>query len=206
MKKIFYPLLAAVMLLLTACPEMDPDNDDDFKNQSDFLQEKIEKIVPADLLKEIKDLGMPVYGGNNPPNIEGSYLLDSQTMKKSNVDGDDPVGTKYVDEIITLSNQNNDNFTITLKSEYEGHTGTFSMIISGNGENFTLYGNFTIEFDDGSKAKAVMIYSGKFKNGELHDLHFGEFVIDEPMSGLGHIMHEADKIAKKLGDSTIDDD
>lgn len=196
MKKIFHPLLAVIILLMTACSESGIDDEEEPGNKNLVLQKKIESIVSSEILERIKDLGMPVYTGETPPIIEGSYLLDSQTMKKTNIEDDDPVGTKYVDEVLTLSNQDNKNFSITLKSEFQDYTNTFNMIISGKDDKFTLYGNFTIELDDGSKVKAVIIFSGIFKNGELHDLHFGEFIIDKPFEGLGHIMYESDKIAK----------
>ncbi len=182
---------------MTACPKADVGQEDILENENFFLQKKIESIIPSDILKKIKDLGMPIYTGETPPNIVGSYLLDSQTMKKSNIEDDDLVGSKYIDEVITLSNQDNKNFSIQLKSESSQYTNTYNMTISGKDDKFTLYGNIMLELDDGSKAKVVIIYSGIFKNGELHDLHFGEFIIDKPFEGLGHIIYESDKIAKK---------
>ena len=104
--------------------------------------------VSPDLMKAIKGLGMPIHDGTNPPNIEGKYLADDQTMKKTNLEEDDPPGTKYEDEVLTISGQNNDNFTVTLKSETASYSQTFSMVISGNGDRFTLYAPIDIPIDD----------------------------------------------------------
>ena len=118
MKKFNYLFLAVSILLLTACPGeviVDPDDPKDPKEA--LLKQKIEALVSPDLMKAIKGLGMPIHDGTKPPNIEGKYLADDQTMKKSNFEDDDPPGTKYEEEVLTISGQNNDNFTVTLKSE-----------------------------------------------------------------------------------------
>ena len=202
MKKFSYLILAVSILLFTACPGevIDPDAPKDPKKA--LLKQKIEALVSPDLMKSIKGMGMPIHDGTNPPNIEGKYLADDQTMKKSNLEDDDPPGTKYEDEVLTISGQNNDNFTVTLKSETDTYTQTFSMVISGNGDRFTLYAPMNIQLDDNTSAKAVVLYSGRMKEGELHDLYSGTFITDKSYFGLGQIFYEADGVAKKTDGNT----
>ena len=203
MKKFNYLSLAVSILLLTSCPGeviVDPDDPKDPKEA--LLKQKIEALVSPDLMKAIKGLGMPIHDGTNPPNIEGKYLADDQTMKKTNFEEDDPPGTKYEDEVLTISGQNNDNFSVTLKSETDTYTQTFSMIISGSGDRFTLYAPMDIQLDDNTRVKAVLLYSGKMKEGELHDLYSGTFISDKSYFGLGQIFYEADGVAKKTDGNT----
>lgn len=202
MKNFGYLLLLAVMLLFTACPGEIIDPDDPIDDVAALLRQKIEKVVPSDVLKMIKEMGMPINEGVTPPNIEGKYLADDQTMKKSNIQDDNPVGTKYEEEVLTISGQNNTNFSVTLRSETDSYTQTHHMIISGNGDRFTLYAPFKITLDDNSTANAVLLYSGRIKEGDLYELHYGLFMIDKPYSGLGQIMYEADGVAKKAGGTT----
>ncbi|HHU25735.1 MAG TPA: hypothetical protein GXZ56_03840 [Bacteroidales bacterium] len=202
MKKFSYLVLAVSILLLTACPGevIDPDDPKDPKEA--LLKQKIEALVSPDLMKAIKGMGMPIHDGTNPPNIEGKYLADDQTMKKTNLEEDDPPGTKYEDEVLTISGQNNDNFTVTLKSETASYSQTFSMVISGNGDRFTLYAPIDIPIDDNTRVKAVLLYSGKIKEGELHDLYSGTFISDKAYFGLGQVFYEADGVAKKTDGNT----
>ncbi len=204
MQKFNYLLLATSILLLTACPGdvIEPDDSKDPKEA--LLKQKIEALVSPDLMKAIKELGMPIHDGVSPPNIEGKYLADDQTMKKTNLQDDDPPGTKYEDEVLTISGQNNDNFTVTLKSETGSYSQTFSMVISGNGDRFTLYAPMNIQLDDNTRVKAVLLYSGKMKEGELHDLYSGTFISDKSYFGLGQLYYEADGVAKKFaGEETV---
>ncbi len=203
MEKISYFFLAVSILLLTACPGEVIINPDDPKDPKEaLLKQKVEAVVSPDLMKAIKGMGMPIHDGTNPPNIEGKYLADDQTMKKSNFEDDDPPGTKYEEEVLTISGQNNDNFTVTLKSETNTYTQTFSMIISGSGDKFTLYTSSKIFFDEDASVNGVILYSGTIKDGELHDLHNCLFISDKPNFGLGQVYYEADGVAKKTDGNT----
>ncbi len=203
MKKFNYLFLAVSILLLTACPGEVIINPDDPKDPKEaLLKQKIEALVSPDLMKAIKGMGMPIHDGTNPPNIEGKYLADDQTMKKSNFEDDDPPGTKYEDEVLTISGQNNDNFTVTLKSETGSYSNTYSMVISGSGDRFTLYAPMDTQVDDNTRVKGVVLYSGRMKEGELHDLHNGAFISDKPYFGLGQVYYEADGVAKKTDGNT----
>ncbi len=192
MKKISCFFLAVSILLLTACPPeviVDP--------KEALLKQKVEAVVSPDLMKTIKGMGMPIHDGINPPNIEGKYLADDLTMKKSNYEDDDPPGTKYEEEVLTISGQNNENFTVTLKSEIGSYSYTYSMVISGSGDKFTLYTQMETQVDDNTRVKTVVLYSGRMKDGELHDLHIGAFISEKPNYELGQVFYEADGVAKK---------
>ncbi len=191
MKKITYLLMAASLLLLIACPE-EPGKLVDPKET--ILNEKLKSIVSSEMMKTIRGMGMPVYFGTTPPNIEGTYLVDDQTMKQSSFNDDDPPGKKYEEEVLTLSDQDNDNFIVTLTAE----NGIYTMLISGKGDDFTLYASTKVLLNDNTRANAVILYSGTFKKGELYNLHKGLFITDGSNFGKGRIYYEADGVAKKI--------
>ena len=193
MKKLSYLLMAASLLLLIACPG------DVVDSKEAVLNRQLKSVISPEMMKTIKGMGMPIHYGTNPPDVEGTYLADDQTMKKSNIEDDDPPGTKYKDEVLTISDQDNDNFTAKLKLETESYSNTYSMIISGKGDDFTLYASTKVFFDDNTSGNAVVIYSGTIKDGELHDLHNGMFITDEEYFGMGQIYYEADGIAERIG-------
>ena len=113
MKKFSYLLMAASLLLLIACPG------DVVDSKEAILNRQLKSVISPEMMKTIKGMGMPIHYGTNPPDVEGTYLADDQTMKKSNIEDDDPPGTKYKDEVLTISDQDNDNFTAKLKLETE---------------------------------------------------------------------------------------
>ena len=209
MKHFRLSVFAFLALFLIACPGeiVNPDNGDDSKYKTDLLKEKIENIISADIIDQAKALGMPIFDGISPPTIVGSYILDAQTMKKSSIEGDDPAGTKYSDEIITISNQNNDIFTASVKVDIGDDSRFYSAIISGSGDNFTLYIPLITILSDKTSAKAVKIYSGTLSNGDLRSFHYGMFLTEDPYVGLGHIIYEADGVAKNSsGDDPAGED
>ena len=192
MKKFSYILLAVSLLLLTACLG------DIVDSKEALLNKKLKSIISPEMMKIIRGEGMPVHYGTNPPNIEGTYLADDQTMKKSSFEDDDSPGTKYEDEVLTISEQDNEQFTATLKLETGSYSDTYSVVISGKEDKFTLYASTEILFDDNTGVNAVLLYSGRIQEGELYDLHSGLFITDKSYNGLGHIYYEADGVAKKL--------
>jgi len=196
MKKLSYFLMAISLLLLIACPGeiVDP--------KKATLDRQLKGVLSPEMMKTIREMGMPIYYGTNPPNVEGTYLADDQTMKKSNFEDDDPPGTKYKDEVLTISDQDNDNFTVTLKLETESYSNTYSMVISGKDDKFTLYASTKIYFDDNTSINGVVLYSGRIEEGEIYDLHNGMFITDEEYFGMGQIYYEADGLAERIGGNT----
>jgi Leucine-rich repeat (LRR) protein len=196
MKKLSYLLMAASLLLLIACPGEFSDP------KKSILDKQLKSVLSSEMMKTIKEMGMPIHYGTNPPNIEGTYLADDQTLKMSNIRNDTPPGTKFMDEVLTISDQDNDKFTATLKLETESYSNTYSMVISGKDDKFTLYASTKIYFDDNTSINGVVLYSGRIEEGEIYDLHNGMFITDEEYFGMGEIYYEADGVAERIGGNT----
>ncbi len=201
-------LVLLLAVVFTACPgsEIDePEIPQGDKGKVELLKQKINEIVSEDVLKEAKSLGLPIYEGINSPIITGSYLLDDLTMKKSNVEDDHPVGTKYIDKILSISNQNNETFSLKLNVEAEGEVTNYNAIISGNNNKFTIYAPSIVKLSDGSSMNIIQLYSAELKDGELHNLYYGMFLLSKSYSGMGYVLFEEDGVCKKVSGDDNDD-
>lgn len=183
-------------LSFTACDGKDPEEDPAQEKQL-LLQKRIDAVIPADAMKAIKAMGMPIYEGIDPPDIEGKYLSDALEQQKTNLEDDDPPGTKWEDQLFSVLSQDNENFTATLKHEAGSMSGTYPMIISGSGNRFTLYGVMNLPLDDGETLKMGIVYSGKLEDGGIADLYFALVSVEQSVAGLGWVIKEADGMAKR---------
>ena len=67
-----------------------------------------------------RDLGITIFPGDNPPNLNGSYNI-FKLLKTHDLDPSDPsIGTIFEDQYIkvSLSNQNNETLTIDYNGEF----------------------------------------------------------------------------------------
>ena len=117
---------------------------------------------------------MPIHEGTNPPNIEGIYLLDNlQFHYSSDPDEKDFTnGDKAADYKYKFYEQNG----VKLKSDYRAlKFGVFDMatgsgaIISGSGNNFTVYLNHAAH-TEGVKNNDITLISGKLTPEGIKDL------------------------------------
>ena len=100
MKRVMH-VLCAVMLAffaLVSCSKSEynggdnnGNNGNNNGNNSKSLNIPVEAkaIIPEATLRQIRDQGMPIHEGTNPPNIEGIYLLDNLRFHYSSDPDDD---------------------------------------------------------------------------------------------------------------------
>ena len=50
----------------------------------DGLTEDIHNIIPDEYIEKLKELGLEIHGGNNPPDIEGTYLATPLELVTNN--------------------------------------------------------------------------------------------------------------------------
>lgn len=196
-------VLLALIIMFRGCVPEEIETPEDNK-KTEILKEKIEKAVTAEVVAQLKKLGMPIHDGIQPPDIEGSYLADDITLKVCNIDDYDPIGTKYINEKWTFKNQDNERFSVSMMIEYENEStpDSYNMIISGSGEKFTLYSGQTGISKEGNAYRIVNIYSGTKTDDGLGNVHLAIFWIEESYDDLVLIYHEQDGIAKKF-DGTL---
>lgn len=185
MKKINFK--AFVLLSIFALFFISCDKDDDEK--SNGLTDDINNLVPQSVLDEMEDLGLPIYTGTNPPNVELAYHLSPFVLKNSNVPTD-YVGMTFADMDVQFYDQNNDQLTV--KIDYvngpESGNGLGGFIV-GKDNKFTVFAELNVEAY-GQYAQVVMVFSGKIVNGGVEDAYAANFMIDDNGDPGGYFIEE----------------
>ncbi|MCF6242102.1 MAG: hypothetical protein L3J74_12245 [Bacteroidales bacterium] len=196
MKRIIYLFwIASFALFISSC-----NKDEASLVNEDGLTQEIVNLVPDSILNEIKSLGMPIYGGENPPNIENSYIASPFVLKASNREYDQ-IGYTYSDYYVKFYNQDNSKLTISMNYANGPETGEgMGSYIVGKDNKFTVFVEVNAETEDGSKAKMVHIISGEWTADGIKDFYFANFMLDNfgnPTgywieNGQGRIVYDSD--------------
>jgi len=145
-------------------------------SSSQQFDERLTQEIPEEYLNELANY-MPIYQGNTPPSIEGTFLMswDISVFDATNVF---KVGDRTADVYYSFYNQNTRKNTISYTSQSvtsEGNiisTITGDGVILGNGNDFTVF--FTSNAVKGnSTAKGVDIISGTITSDGIQDLIWG---------------------------------
>lgn len=170
---------------------------------------KIEDIIPYQYLRELKRMGMPIYEGITPPNVEGAYMISPCKCIQSNISGDS-YGPGYIfpDAILRLYDQNNETFEIKIEEKQSDNLVVSTQTaISGTGNRFTVYGKVkSLRTNAPNKyAYFAYIYSGMLDaNGAILNLTNGLICVENKYAqdiyireGKERIVIDADKISPR---------
>jgi len=171
------------------------------------LTQDIHNLVPDSILNEIKEMGMPIYGGENPPNIEGSYSASPFVLKQSNIPSD-LIGYYFSELLFKFYNQNNSNLTISMDylNGFEEGTGLGGYIV-GENNYFTAFMRVSAKMnEDNSTVLLVQILSGQYTEDGIKDFYFANFMIDNDGNhsgywidnGQGRIIYDSDGFSEKI--------
>lgn len=159
------------------------------KDEDAIVKEKIEIVIPQQYIDTLKGLGMNVFEGSNPPNVEGIYLLDSLILINSNIPGF-IVGTAFSDAKINLYNQNTTNFSLTVEQKTSGSLSTSeNSVVTGDGDNFTIWGNLTTS-NNGDTAIIATIISGQIADDGIKNLDYALINVDYIFNGSNQFLLE----------------
>jgi hypothetical protein len=167
------------------------------------LTEDVQNLIPPDILEAIEDLGIEINEGRNPPNIEGTYLVDTlELVRTTTGTGIANMWNKYV----TFSRQ--DNTALTINADYtmqtENSAGPMSSkgpgsFIVGEGTKFTVVVDGTRE-QGGYTAKTVEIFSGEISEAGIKNYHWAVMMIDNSGDPLGIWILNSTGYAKRDSD------
>lgn len=185
-------LILALAIGLASC------NKDD--NDPNLVQAKINKTIPAEFVQTVKSLGMDVFPGDSPPDITGSFVMNPNLMLRSNIPNDAPSNTQFVNYGINFSAQNSTDFSISFVGTSSGEREeSNSAIITGLGNDFTVYGRSTTTVGANSVVLGVM-YSGTLEAGKIKNLKRAIVIIDDSNGGPNllkkgdaRVFHDGDK-------------
>ena len=176
-----------------------------FNTLDNGLIPSINNIVPQSILDEMTRLGLPIFKGDNPPNIEGTYFISPAILLGSDVPNDYAIGTKFSDETIQFSQQDNSKHSITANSSENTQTGSsISSYIVGSGNNFSVFLFMYVTHTNASSTFTVQVYSGTIDAGGIRNLYSSLFMIGSngnPSAipdGTGRVFYDSDGFSEKL--------
>ncbi|MEX0289241.1 MAG: hypothetical protein AB3N14_09010 [Flavobacteriaceae bacterium] len=142
--------------------------------------EEVKDYYTVEFVDAMEDIGFEINLGNNPPNLEGSYLISPFILEVSTIEADSTaIGGQFQDYLATFSNQDNDNLTIDLSGVQADQTddGEGSFITGANGK-FTVYTKTTSSAGNSEAQTAVSISGTLSPNGILNLQFFGAMLDD----------------------------
>ena len=166
---------AMSVFVLTGCK-----NDDKVEVDEQGLTKDIRALIPDNILQGIIDLGMPIYGGNTPPDITGTFLCSPSILVSSNFNDGNKPGFQFNDVKIIYSEQNNKKLTIKVQQIENNLDGDgIGGFIVGKNKNFTVFVGLDNEDNHGHKNKTAMLYSGIMSDEGIKDLYMSLVMIDD---------------------------
>lgn len=139
MKNVSISLILIVVVLLASCKKKEDDLTVGFS-------EEIQKIVPSEILDDVKSKGMAVNEGRRPPKLDGVFYINPFELL-SPYGANDGWSKGYIIPGYTyrFSNQTADNNFVEI--DYKnggGDTGSgLGAFLSGNGNLFSIFAEVT---------------------------------------------------------------
>ena len=155
------------------------------------FDERISPEIPTEYKSKLSGY-MPIYSGNTPPIIEGTYKLSPWAVVFDEA-GYEP-GHTFSDKIIRFSNQNTQQNTLAYDQKQGSAVGhSDNVVILGQGNNFTVF--FIQQESDPEfnfTGKSAAIYSGTMSDTGIKNLYYGFLYLEKndpqnKMIGVGKI-------------------
>ncbi|MCG6187698.1 hypothetical protein [Maribellus maritimus] len=181
--------------------------DDESLIEENGLSKDINDFMPQAILDTMESLGMPIFTGGNPRDIEGTYLVSPGILYASNIEGDE-IGERYADENLSFSSQNNSNLSLTIKINDWSSEGeeTGSYIVGDNNE-FSVFTKMMM-YDNEVNDSALISYtcSGTISEDGIEDLFECLVMIDDfgdPNDqyieiGAARVFYDEDGLAERM--------
>jgi hypothetical protein len=194
-------LILSSILMLSSCKK----EDNTPEVNEDGLTRDVTDLVPKEILDEMEDLGLPIYGGIDPPNIEGRFVASPFILLASNRQSDIP-GYQFQDYYVTFKEQNDRELTIMMDYENGSEMGNgLGSFIVGDGNRFSVFVEVISE-NNGETASVVNVISGELSETGINDLYFANFMLDNRGNpsgywieeGEGRVAFDSDGVSERL--------
>ena len=205
MRSLFACGIAVVACLLLVSCSKDPDG---LEVDSDGLTAEIRASIPDTILAGLRELGQPIYGGANPPDITGTYLLDPAVGQATSIVGDTvSVGHTFDPLTYTFERQNDlleisANFSAGNSSEEHAFRG----YVVGEGCNFTAFMIYRRPSNSpGVEWVSLHSISGCVMDAGIEDASYAGVQMEDPegifalwrQNGQGRRMADEDGLAER---------
>lgn len=219
--KLIY-LLVTLVLTILITPSCEKEGEED---RSVGFSEDIENFVPDSTIQLLRDLGMVIHEGKEPPIIEGKFYMSPMLMDSSNVPNESyERGDRFVDYRLHFFNQNNDELSIMLDTEGLSTSSGDTTVISssyGNGGFLSGYGNEFSVFiiaegetylnnnQDTARNRSLSLYSGEITALGIKNLKSAVLMLDDYGDeynryisiNTGRLFYDGDSLSHRLSDS-----
>ena len=163
-----------------------------YGNVIDFVTDPIENVVPPEILDQLDD-HIPIYGGINPPKVEGQFKLSPCKLVYDSTNGFE-VGYVFADLYFQFSNQDMENNTLDYREQQIQNTkvgkGAF---ISGEGDKFSVFFNtegVDVYEDYSIPVKTALIISGIKTSSGIKDLNYAFVLVEKGADPKPYIIPE----------------
>ena len=137
-------IVVCALFAVVSCSKSDDNNQNN--NQGGIVNNtfssEVTKVVSQDLIRKMAAGGATIYGGTNPPAVEGSFTTGALDLIHSSFGIDkDPLRGRFDGFFYKFYGQNGSN----IKVDYRNHSGgTYAAqgvnaVISGEGDKFTIF-------------------------------------------------------------------
>lgn len=206
-------VFAMILLVSAGCGGSDDSNGAEI--QDNGLSRNINDLVPEETLNTIRNMGMPIYGGGEPPKIEGTYKIAPNILFNSNVPNDFSKGYRFNDYTVEFSDQNNDDLTVKTKiasisgSKSDKGQGVGSFIVGENNQ-FSVF--VKVEgVSNGQEYTTINVYSGILTERGIEGLYHSLFMLDDRgdaknvliENGDGRVFYDGDGISERISSSSL---
>lgn len=151
---------------------------------------RIDHVIPPDIRDQM-DPYITIYDGNNPPNIEGEFVISPSELTYNSV-GDYPIGHIFADTYIKFLNQDMHANTLDYREKQLSSTQTGEgAFISGEGNNFSVFFNtdgISHYSDYDISYKTALIISGTKTNDGISNLQYAFVMVDKSDDPKPHII------------------
>lgn len=184
------------------------NNGEDQVEFIDGISRDILEFVSEEELTILEDtLGVQIYRGNNPPQINGSYKMSPVLLNKSNVPNDVGEGHRFADVYLKFYNQNDELFTIDI-DQVETNISTGETIstsvgvgsyVIGSGNGFSIFAKIHTTQPTGEESIVLQLYTGILSENGVSKYQSALLMLDN--NG-----HDDILIANGTGRSFVDGD
>lgn len=171
MKKINLVLVAVVVMVafMSSCTKKVDENG---------LTKEINKIVPDSILTNMMNQGFPINGGNEPPEIEGTYIAAPFVLVSSSVP-DDPEEHTFSDFEVTIKKFNKRKLTAEIDYVNGPETGTgLASFIVGEGNKFSMFCEIKSTQLVVFKSEGIIVITGTLTENGIEDFYVANFMVD----------------------------
>ena len=159
-------------------------------------QERIDQVIPEDIREQMEPF-IPIYDGNNPPTIEGVFVIDSPEVVHDTTNNYKKGDTGFTPIYLRFLNQDFMNNTLDYEErdvyngKVVGESSGPGAFISGEGNNFSVFFSTTgvNHYDKYDiSIKTSLVISGTKTDSGIQDVRYAFVLTDKGADPDHHIM------------------